>query len=253
MLNKTPTTKHLYRWIPDPKDPRDFSYLRSPVKSLPSRVDLSPRCPPVEDQGAMGSCTANALVGNLEYLELKESQDSQKSLIDLSRLFVYYNERVELGVTDEDKGANLRTGIKTLHKLGVCSENTWPYQQALLFEQPNAKAYAEAAQRCISKYERLQDLNDFKDCLAGGFPFVFGFVVFESFETKEVAQTGRVPLPKRGENILGGHAVMAVGYNEEKRVFLLRNSWGPHWGLNGYFTLPYEYLTDKNLAGDFWT
>ena len=92
-----------------------------------------------------------------------------------------------------------------------------------------------------------------KGCLAAGYPFVFGFAVYESFESKEVAQSGVVPMPKPGERVLGGHAVMAVGYDDEQRNFIVRNSWGSGWGQDGYFLMPYHYLHDPNLASDFWT
>ena len=92
-----------------------------------------------------------------------------------------------------------------------------------------------------------------KGCLASGYPFIFGFTVYESFESAQVAQTGHVPLPQEGEQVLGGHAVCAVGYDDANQWFIARNSWGTGWGMQGYFTLPYTYLTSRSLSSDFWT
>ena len=90
-------------------------------------------------------------------------------------------------------------------------------------------------------------------CLAEGFPFVFGFTVYESFESQQVSKTGKVYMPKKNEKVLGGHAVLAVGYNDKDKRFTVRNSWGTGWGMKGYFTMPYDYLASRYLSDDFWT
>jgi C1A family cysteine protease len=103
-------------------------------------------------------------------------------------------------------------------------------------------------------YQRLlPNLNQLKGCLALGYPFVFGFSVYESFESATVARTGKVPMPKPREALLGGHAVLTVGYDDVEERFLMRNSWGASWGMAGYFTMPFDYLVDPNLCDDFWT
>jgi len=103
-------------------------------------------------------------------------------------------------------------------------------------------------------YSRVsQTPSQMKGCLASGFPFVFGFTVYDSFESQDVAKTGVVPMPASGESVLGGHAVLAVGYDDGQQRFIVRNSWGTGWGMHGYFTMPYAYLTDRGLASDFWT
>lgn len=239
-----------YDWKPDESDTRDFLYapLFSTKSDLPEQTDLRKSCSPVENQGPVGSCTAQALAGALEFLEIK----NKKELVDLSRLFIYYNERSMEGRTAQDAGATLRDGIKGLHKWGVCKESLWPYQQDLLFDKPSQAAYTEATGRRILRYERLRTLEDMRGILASGLPFVFGFKVYASFESQEVAQSGRVEMPQPGETFLGGHAVMAVGYNDVQQRLLVRNSWGPKWGMEGYFTMPYEYLTSSSLTGDFW-
>jgi C1A family cysteine protease len=216
---------------------------------LPAKVDLRAKCPPVENQGQLGSCTANALAGALEFLELKD----RRPLVDLSRLFVYYNERVIEHSVKHDAGAMLRDGIKTLAKQGVCAEKLWPYVIKKFATKPTATCYAQAQQHTISSYQRLSTTQEMRACLADGYPFVFGFTVYESFESDAVARTGTVPMPTRHERTLGGHAVCAVGYDDKSQRFIVRNSWGADWGRKGYFTMPYAYLADRNLSDDFWT
>ncbi|MFZ1081298.1 MAG: C1 family peptidase [Candidatus Kryptoniota bacterium] len=240
-----------YGWLADLPDHRDllFDQIRPAIAALPPSIDLRPTCPPVENQGQLGSCTANALVGGLEFLELKDSI----KLVDLSRLFIYYDERLIEHTVKSDSGAQIRDGIKTLAKQGVCPEKEWPYNIAKFAVKPTAACYKDALQHKISTYHRILTLNDMRTCLASGFPFVFGFTVYESFESPQVAQTGIVNMPQPGEKVLGGHAVLAVGYDDSQQRFIVRNSWGTTWGQKGYFTIPYAYLSDRNLSDDFWT
>ncbi len=114
--------------------------------------------------------------------------------------------------------------------------------------------YRDALKYKVVKYARVaQGLNQVKGCLASGYPFVFGFTVYESFESQEVAQTGIVPMPDWNERAMGGHCVVAVGYEDTQQSFIIRNSWGRNWGMNGYYTMPYAYLSNPNMADDFWT
>ena len=171
-----------------------------------------------------------------------------------SRLFIYYNERDIEGTVNEDSGAMIRDGIKSVVKQGVCKETTWPYVIARFTKKPAKTCYTEAMNHQVVSYQRVtQTLNQMKGCLASGYPFVFGFSVYESFESNTVAKTGKVPMPKSGEAMLGGHAVAAVGYNDADQRFIVRNSWGSKWGKKGYCFMPYAYLTDPDLAADFWT
>jgi len=244
--------KRKFGWLPDVPDYRDFAYCKIlPRVKLPSEVNLCKKgISPVEDQGQLGSCTANALVGNLEYLDL---QDGDKKYIDQSRLFIYYNERVLINTVNEDSGAMLRDGIKSLVKWGSCPESVWEYDIDDFTEKPSSKAYALAKKHVISVYYRINTLNEMLLCLASGYPFVFGFSVYEGFETETVARTGVVNMPKKNESLLGGHAVLGVGYNMKDKRFLIRNSWGERWGKDGYFTMPFEYMESRDLSDDFWT
>ena len=241
-----------YGWIPDQPDQRDHLYTAPTefMAALPSSADLSPQCPPVYDQGQLGSCTANAIGAAIEF------DRKRQNLSDFvpSRLFIYYNERVMEGTVHSDSGAQIRDGIKSVASLGACPETEWPYVLTKFATKPPAKAYKDAKlDRAVSYQSIIQDLNQMKGCLASGSPFVFGFTVYQSFESPDVAKSGHANLPAFGERPVGGHAVMAVGYDDANQWFLVRNSWGPGWGLKGYFTLPYAYLIQNGLSSDFWT
>ena len=240
-----------FGWLPDLPDQRDIMYA-APVTvmlSLPTAVDLRNQCPPVYDQGQLGSCTANALSGAYEF-DLKKQK---KPDFMPSRLFVYYNERVLINTVNSDSGAYIRDGIKTMNLQGVCPEKDWPYDVTKFTVKPSAKCYAEASKCQVKSYQRLvNSLSQLKGCIAEGFPFVFGFTVYESFQSAEVAKTGVMPMPEQGEKTIGGHAVCAVGYDDSKSAFIIRNSWNTTWGIKGYFYMPYAYITG-NLCSDFWT
>jgi len=243
--------KHLRGWIPDLPDHRDYPYaaIRPKGVRVPGSVDLRPDMSPVENQGQLGSCTANALAGALEFLEIKSGQ----TLVDLSRLFIYYNERAVEHTVASDSGAMLRDGIKTLASLGVCPEKKWPYVISAFAKKPSAACYTAAKKHTISSYHRIASLAEMRAGLAEGYPFVFGFSVYESFESPAVARTGVLDMPKPRERQLGGHAVCAVGYDDKAKRLFVRNSWGPNWGMAGYFTMPYDYVADRDLSDDFWT
>jgi C1A family cysteine protease len=144
--------------------------------------------------------------------------------------------------------------MKAIGAQGVCPEDMWPYDITKFTDQPPANCYQVGLQNKAIAYQRVvRDLEQMKGCLASGYPFVFGFTVYESFESQAVAKSGHAPMPERGEKVVGGHAVLAVGYDDSQQWFIVRNSWGTDWGMAGYFTLPYNYLLKRNLSSDFWT
>jgi C1A family cysteine protease len=237
----------------DKPDARDHAYVAPAalLKQRPARVDLRPQCPPVYDQRPLQSCTANAAAAAIQFE--RRRRGLQPDFIP-SRLFIYYNERTLLGTADQDAGAPLREAIKALVKQGDCPEEHWPYDHAKVNVAPPERCYQDAVRYKQVAYKRLpQDLAQLQACLASGRPFLLAFAVYESFETPEAARAGAPPLPKPGEKLLGNHAVMAVGYDDAHRRFIVRNSWGPQWGDAGYFGLSYDYAVDPKLAGDFWT
>jgi len=247
-----------YGWTPDLPDFRDHTFkIQKLAAVVPPKLDLSDgfKHPPF-DQGELGSCTGNAIAGLIDF-DLKK--EHKRDFIP-SRLFIYYNERDIEGTTNEDAGAMIRDGIKSVAKQGDCPESIWPYKIAKFTKKPSKSAYTAALKHEAVQYERLvrtgnadADVYMMKNCIASGFPFVFGFTVYDSFESPEVEKTGTVPMPDPNtENELGGHACIVVGYDDEQGRFKIRNSWGSEWGDHGYFTLPYEYLLNENLSDDFW-
>jgi C1A family cysteine protease len=239
--------KRKYGWKPQLPDIHDLKFTINTSVINPIAVDLTSKFPPVYDQTTLGSCTGNAISGIIEYDFIKELHPVWVP----SRLFIYYNERVIEHSVKSDSGAMIRDGIKTVVKQGVCDEKLWPYNVDKFAKKPTVKCYNAALKDIVTKYEALSGVNMYKNALAQGYPFVFGFSVYESFESDAVAKTGIVPMPKLSEKLLGGHAVAAAGYDDNKQWFIVRNSWGPDWGNKGYFYLPYSYFTPA-LTDDFW-
>ena len=251
---------HKLGWLPDLPDSRDYKYeaplkLRS-ASDFPAKVDLRKICPPVQTQGALSSCTAHALLAAVECCKRLQGQ---KRTQRLSRLFLYYNEREMMNTIYSDSGAYLRDGVKTLNKQGVCLEKDWTYSKSTkpgskFTKKPTKECYKAAEDNQILSYWRVDpNLFNIRACLADGFPVVFGFSVYESFMSEEVSKTGLMPMPEKGEAMLGGHAVMAAGYDNDRRLLLVRNSWGKAWGDKGYFWMPYDYITKTQNCSDFWT
>jgi C1A family cysteine protease len=249
-----------YGWRPQAPDQRDRVFQRR-LAQLPAETDLRPHMPPVYDQGQLGSCTANAIGAAMEYERTRQAEPDFLP----SRLFIYYNERAMEGTIGSDSGAQIRDGIKVVNTQGACPESTWPYDISMFTVHPPRRCYVAALGDLALRYEAIQTLADLKDALASALAVVFGFTVYESFESQAVAASGVVPLPQPSERVVGGHAVLAVGYSDPDNRLTVRNSWGSSWGAQGYFFLPYEYLTGPGkvtdaapvngayLASDFWT
>jgi C1A family cysteine protease len=255
----------VYGWKPDRPDHRDLMFNDFlPQEALPRKVDLSGSLPSVWDQGELGSCTAQSVGAALSNALISARrltlEQANKSSGVPSRLFIYFNERMYQGTIGIDSGATIRDGIRSLVRYGACFENVWPYNISQFWRRPGVVAYKQAVQQVIRVYRRIGVTDGFgkKSALASGLPISFGMAVYESFESEEVGKTGLVPIPDRGESALGGHAQLIVGYDDDMVInglmgaYMVRNSWGGDWGLDGHCFIPYAYLDNGDLADDFW-
>jgi len=242
--------KHIYNLRPTPLS-HEFHFSKLMVAPpsttpLPSKMDLRDGglLDSVYNQGHIGSCTGNGFAAAFNY-DLK-LQGLTSLIPNPSRLFIYYNERDLIGMTNQDCGSSLGDGIATLQKYGVCSETTWGYDEAKYTTKPINEAYTEASSSTLLQFNSVNTLDDIKQSLANKHPVIVGFTLYPSFESRDVAETGIIPMPTLDESPIGGHCVLIVGYDDEKQWLIVRNSWGESWGDAGYFYVPYTYLP-KNL------
>jgi C1A family cysteine protease len=228
---------------PVDKERRFSSYIGT-REPLPDMVDLRSKCPEIYNQGNLGSCTAQALCAAHSFCD--------PEFIG-SRLFLYYNERVLGNSLNEDSGASISSGVESMEKHGICKEISYPYLVGNFKKKPDPECYTNALiHRTVSSKQVDNNIDEIKRVLVSGFPIVCGIAIYDSFESSKSSRTGIVDLPKEGEKLLGGHAVVIVGYRESERRFIIRNSWGIFWGDQGYFTLPYEYITSDKYCSDLW-
>jgi len=255
MLRRSKIAIPKYHWKRELPDPRDHLYSPSPAVSAaaPTTVDLRSWCSPIEDQGQLGSCTGNAIAGIIEYLDRKNNKQ-----LTVSRLFIYYQERLMEGTMNYDSGAMIRDGIKSVNTYGAPLESIWPYVINRFTIRPSQAAYTDAAKRKAGAYQKCANFTAVKTAIAQGYPVVVGFDVYDSFESTATANTGIMTYPNtKTESLLGGHAVSLVGYYDNFRgtgngMFIARNSWGTSWGDHGYFYMPYQVIQDTNMSSDFW-
>jgi C1A family cysteine protease len=212
-------------------------------------LDLRQWCSPIENQGELGSCVGNGVVGALEFLQIRNGQ----SLVDLSRLFVYYNSRLMHQAQDKDEGTYIHLAMGTLSAIGTCTELKWPYDISKAFVKPTWGSYREAYVNKIDSYYRISGSGDVRDefikrALQSNHVVVFGMTVDQAYIDYE---GGIVAMPKSVRVNSGGHCQVIVGYDDTKRCWIVRNSWGTSWGEFGYAYVPYTYL-DASEANDFW-
>ena len=243
---------HKYGWQPQLPDFRDYKFtVETPAPLQNVYLFGDHNVPPVYDQGQLGSCTANGTGGAYQFQLMNEAGIQSFAP---SRLAIYYYTRLIEGTPNTDSGATIRDAIKSVVNYGVCPEELWPYDITKFTEAPPAEAQAAMVKHKALRYYSVDNSDKvlLVNALLQGHPIVFGFTVYESFESQTVAQTGIVPMPSPNEQILGGHCCDIWAYNVEGDYFLCRNSWGLNWGLNGYFHMPASYLTNTDLASDFW-
>jgi C1A family cysteine protease len=239
-------------WLPDKVDERDFIYkAKASPQNFPAVVDHRKRYFRVWDQGDLGSCTAHAACAACMFLDV---YDQDMPVVLPSRLFVYYATRTLEGTKNTDSGATLRNTIKAIATWGYPPEAEWPYDIKKFSTRPPEETIAVATKERIKSYERLsRDLDQFREVINAGQPIILGFSVYSSIDGPNVRKTGYIPVPKPGEKRDGGHAVLVCGYDDTKQALIIRNSWGQGWGEEGYGYLPYAYVEDPKLSGDFWT
>lgn len=232
--------KRIFSFSPQLTDERDSVFQWSvPKKELPAMVDLRSVMPKVYDQGSLGSCTSNAIAALVEV---------KSKIIMPSRLFLYFNERVVINTINEDSGANLRDGFKSVKKQGICEEDMCPYIIEKYTEKPLHTAYQNAIEYTATQYTAIpQTENSLKTALVAGLPIAFGFMVKES-----LMNVGEDGIYKPKGQVLGGHAVAIVGYKDATKTFIVRNSWGGNWGDKGYFTMSYKDVLNPKVSTDFW-
>ncbi len=254
---------HYYGAKRDSPDPRDYKMKEFASEEIPSKATTELRVPFVYNQGHLGSCTANAVCAAYAIDLEKEG----KQVFIPSRLFVYYNTRVREETVCEDSGATLRETVKAFAKLGVCYEERprrnecprpfWSYDRCKTrFKQkPPPECYGAAKGNTVCRYESLKDhtkIDQIRACLDQEYPLVFSFQVFKQSFEKKARVGGIMCMPGPDDTHVDNHAVVAVGYNDARKRVTVLNSWGVHWGHNGYFYMPYDFITNEVYCFDFW-
>lgn len=245
---------NLQGWKPQRPDHRDKLYVPASISygagEPPEKVDLSTdimHTPRVENQGHLGSCVGHAVTSAMEYTLNK----GKRYHLEYSRMFVWYYARMFQGWQDKNEGCYIRDAFKAIAMYGCPIEDLWPYDQNNMAVEPDKTAQENAKLNKLSSYMLCQGLSGVKDALAEGYPVAGGFSVPESISSRDTCNTGVVTYPEKNERVIGGHAVLFVGYDDEHGLLKFENSWGLAWGEMGFGYLPYEYLMD-GLACDFW-
>jgi len=244
------------RDAPDHRD-RGVFRLKAPP-ALPLSISLEASLGPVKDQGEEGSCFAFAGAGHREFLYRNFNQyEKQRDSVPVSEAvfaaqYLFYRVHEIEGTLHDDCGGQLRSVFRSLNSTGICLEKDDPYNPAWAWKTPTAAEDVEAGGFEAGAYHRLSSVDDMKSCLASGYTFVAGFAVHASFESKNWLESGVMPVPSASEAVLGGHAVLFFGYDDERQAFHVRNSWGAGWCLGGNFWFPYRVAADADILWDAW-
>lgn len=250
-----PLSKFNLNFRKQPKDPRDIKFktiLHEPIdeSTLPLKVDLT-KDYKILDQGSLGSCVANSVAGCIRYARIRDS----RTIFDPSRLYIYYYSRQIEGTIDEDAGCYIRTAYKCVDQFRTCGENNWPYVVDRFREEPPDHCKQAALTHKRFAYVRVNHKEAYlRKCLAEGYPVSVGFDLTESFMSLDTARTGYVKTPDwTKEESVGGHCMTLVGYDHDKKHFIVANSWSESWGDKGFCYIPYDYVLDKEHVSDLWT
>ena len=258
MPNRHQLRHHWGGWNPQRPDQRDREFLPTVGRLDVAQTEFALNVDkiPVLDQGQQGSCTGHGGAGVVMY----DQQAQGEKVVVPARAMIYYDARIPEGTTDQDSGAQVRDAVGGVAKYGVVPDSEFPYSDQVYDKAPSKQEYADATKQEALVYEAVSYPNVNK-AIASGFPVVFGFTVYESFESAEVAKTGVVPIPAPGEQVLGGHCTWIWGFNSAHtksgnskippRTKACRNSWSKGWGDNGDFYLPQAYF-DSGSCSDFW-
>lgn len=225
---------------------------------LPSKFNNQERCSPIWDQAQLGSCTGFASKSAAELIWNILNPDQQDSFI-ASALFQYYNERKLEGTTDEDSGASIADAIRALIQDGIAPDTDWDYSnyQTKFKEKPSDKAYQDAKQHMdldtLGHAQIPQSPEAIKTALVQNHAVIFGMRVYESFMAEQTAKTGFVPIPNiMTEKLMGGHALIIVGYDDDNKWYVVKNSWGTSWGDQGYCYIPYAVIHNPIITDEIW-
>lgn len=238
----------------DKVDQRDRIIQFASTPTIPIKVDLRALVPNIYNQQSLGSCTAHAVATLFDTIQDRQYTKADAKAFTPSRLFIYYNTRKIEGTTERDVGSSIRNAIKSVAKEGICDEELWGYEVLKFKDLPPPIAYENGKKNTAVEYLRLTPTREqLEQCLSRGNPFSFGLMIYKYwYDDPAIRRSGIIRSPTSSDTKIGGHAMVCVGYDRQKQVFIVVNSWGPSWGDKGICYIPYSYMLGANQSWDFW-